>query len=144
QQRSWYRRMFLALREIRQSLVRYGLLVVAIGLLVFLILFQQALQDGLVTAFVGGIRNQSAPVLVYSVDGQRSLQGSVIAPPLEEQIRGAEGIGRAAAVGQGTFTVRIGDAEPTEAAVLGTDDTDLFHPSTLVEGRSPEAEGEAV
>ena len=114
--------MFLALREIRRSLVRYALLVVAIGLLVFLILFQQALQDGLVTAFIGGIRNQSAPVLVYSVDGQRNLQGSVITPPLEEQIRSAEGVGRAAVVSQGTFTVRVAGAEPTDAAVVGTDD----------------------
>ena len=40
---------------------------------VFLILFQQALQRGLLTSFVGAIRNQSAPVLVYSVDGQRVI-----------------------------------------------------------------------
>lgn len=136
--------MFLALREIRRSLVRYALLVVAIGLLVFLILFQQALQDGLVTAFIGGIRNQSAPVLVYSVDGQRNLQGSVITPPLEEQIRSAEGVGRVAIVSQGTFTVQVAGAEPTDAAVVGTDDADLVQPTTLEEGRRPEAPGEAV
>ncbi len=66
--------MFLALHEIRRALVRFALLGVAIGLLVFLILFQQTLQDGLLTAFVGAIRNQSAPVLVYSVDGQRTSE----------------------------------------------------------------------
>ena len=79
--------MFLALKEMRRARVRFGLLIAAIGLLVFLILFQQALQSGLLTSFVGAIRNQSAPVLVYSVDGQRMLQGSVITPDLEQIVR---------------------------------------------------------
>src|SRR3546814_7627348 len=79
--------MALALREIRRAKARFGLLIAAVGLLMFLILTQQALQSGLITAFVGGLEKQSAPVLVYSVDGQRTLQGSVIPPPLEEAIR---------------------------------------------------------
>ena len=76
----------------RRAWVRFGLLIAAIGLLVFLILFQQALQSGLLTSFVGAIRNQSAPVLVYSVDGQRVLQGSVITPDLEQVVRATPGI----------------------------------------------------
>ena len=68
--------MFIALRELRRAKVRFGMLIAAVGLLVFLILIQQALSDGLVTSFVGAVRNQSAPVLVYSVDSQRTLQGS--------------------------------------------------------------------
>jgi membrane protein YdbS with pleckstrin-like domain len=35
--------------------VRFGLLIGAIALLVFLILFQQALHDGLITSFVGAV-----------------------------------------------------------------------------------------
>ena len=72
--------MFLALKEMRRAKGRFGLLIAAIGLLVFLILFQQSIQNGLLTSFVGAIRNQSAPVLVYSVDGQRVVQGSIITP----------------------------------------------------------------
>lgn len=150
--------MFLALREMRRALTRYGLLVVAIALLMFLILFQQALQNGLITSFVGGIRNQSAPVLVFSVDGQRNLQGSLLPPPLEQQIRDADGVGEAALIGQGTFTVRVtdgsgtasdgdsddGSGDTTDASVLGTDDQAIFAPTTLSEGRRPEAVGEAV
>ena len=74
--------MFLALREMRRAKVRFALLISAIGLLVLLILAQQAIQNGLITSFVGAIERQSAPVLVYSVDGQRTLQGSIITPPL--------------------------------------------------------------
>ena len=72
--------MFLALREIRRSKARFGMLVIAVAMLVFLILFQQAIGSALVRAFTGAIENQTAPVLVYSVDGQRVLQGSVITP----------------------------------------------------------------
>ena len=60
--------------------VRFGLLIGAIALLVFLILFQQALRDGLITSFVGAIEHQDAPVLVYSTDARRNLQSSTIPP----------------------------------------------------------------
>ncbi len=136
--------MFLALREMRRALLRFGLLVGAIGLLVFLILFQQALQDGLITSFVGAIRNQSAPVLVYSVDGQRTLQGSLIPPSMEEDIRSVGDVGTVARLGQSTFTVRVDGGDETDAAIIGTDDQDLFRPTTMSGGRRPERTGEAV
>src|SRR5664280_2204689 len=82
--------MFLALREMSRARVRFGLLICAVGLLVFLILTQQAIQGGLITGFVGALRQQSAPVLVYSGEGERTLQGSVIDPRLEAKIRGAD------------------------------------------------------
>ena len=68
--------MFLAFKEMSRAKVRFALLIAAIGLLVFLILFQQSLQNGLITAFVGAIRDQTAPVLVYSVDGQRTSRAA--------------------------------------------------------------------
>jgi putative ABC transport system permease protein len=98
--------MFLAFKEMARAKVRFALLVAAIALLVFLILFQQSLQNGLITGFIGAIREQSAPVLVYSVDGQRVIQGSVITPAMEEQVRAAPGTGDVGLIGQGTFTAR--------------------------------------
>ena len=53
--------MFLALREMRRAKVRFALLISAIGLLVLLILAQQAIQNGLITSFDGAIESQSAP-----------------------------------------------------------------------------------
>ncbi len=135
--------MFLALREMRRALVRFGLLMSSIGLLVFLILFQQTLQEGLITSFVGAIENQSAPVLVYSVDGRRNLQGSTITPSLEEQIRQVDGVGAVGQIGQGTFSMSAGGAL-TSAAVLGYSDPALGAPDTMAEGRLPEATGEVV
>ena len=135
--------MFLALHEIRRGLVRFGLLAMAIGLLLFLVLFQQALQDGLLTSFVGALRNQSAPVLVYAIDGQRTLQGSVLTPDLESAILAVDGVGKHGRLGQGTFTTVVNDAEATDTAVIGTDN-ELGQPTALAAGRRPAAAGEAI
>lgn len=136
--------MFLAFHEIRRGPVRFSLLALAIGLLLFLVLFQQALQNGLITSFVGALRNQSAPVIVYSLDGQRTLQGSTIADDVESAVRAVDGVGAVAHVGQGTFTVSIEGADPVDASVLGTDDPELGRPTELTAGRNPETAGEAV
>jgi putative ABC transport system permease protein len=145
--------MFLALKEMSRAKVRFGLLIAAIGLLVFLILFQQALQTGLITSFVGAIRNQDTPVLVYSVDGQRVIQGSIIPPDLEAAVDGVDGVGRVGRIGQGTFTATppssTGEAADTFDLTLlgyetGSDGRGLGAPQGLVEGRYPTAPGEAV
>jgi len=137
--------MFLALREMRRAKVRFGLLTAAMGLLVFLILTQQAIQDGLLTSFTGAIEQQSAPVLVFSVDGQRTLQGSVITPPLEQAVRGVPGVGEVGEIGQGTFTVRVeGAADDTDAAIVGYERPEFGAPEELSAGRLPTAPGEAV
>ena len=113
--------MFLALKEMSRAKTRFGLLVMAIALLVFLILFQQSLQNGLITGFVGAVRNQNAPVVVYSVDGQRVIQGSIITPDLEAEIRSADGIGDVGRLGQGTFTASLADSDDDtlDATIIG-------------------------
>lgn len=137
--------MFLALKEMRRAKVRFGLLISAIGLLVLLILAQQAIQTGLITSFIGAIERQSAPVLVYSVDGQRTLQGSIITPPLERKIRSTEGIAKSGRIGQGTFTVKVNDdSENSDAAILGYTDPALGAPDQLTTGRLPDGPGQAV
>lgn len=136
--------MFLALTEIRRAKTRFGLLMAAVALLMFLILTQQALQNGLITAFVGAIERQSAPVLVYSVDGQRTLQGSVITPPLERAIAGTAGVADTGRIGQGTFTVVVDGGEQSDAALIGFEKPRLGGPDQLSAGRMPQGAGEAV
>lgn len=140
--------MYLAWREMRRAKVRFGLLIAAVALLVFLILFQQSLQNGLLTSFIGAIRNQSAEVLVYRTDGRRVLQGSVISPDLEAQVRANAAVAQVARIGQGTFTVTPLDPEvdpaALEASVFGYEEDDLGGPRNLTEGRLPQKPGEAV
>ena len=135
----------LALREIRRALVRFALLSGAIGLLVFLILFQQTIQVGLITSFVGAVEHQSAPVLVYPIDGRVNLQGSVVIPELQEQIESVDGVAVAGRIGQATYSVRTDavDGEQT-VAILGYDDERVGAPDTMTDGRLPEAPGEVV
>ena len=135
--------MFLALKEIRRAKIRFSLLMGSIGLLVFLILFQQTLQNGLITSFVGAIRNQSAPVLVYSVDGRVNLQGSVITPDLASQIAAVDGVAASGQLGQGTFSAQAGGSTET-VGILGYDTEGLGSPDSMVGGRLPTADGEAV
>jgi putative ABC transport system permease protein len=143
--------MFLALKEMARAKVRFALLIAAIALLVFLILFQQSLQNGLINGFIGAIKVQSAPVLVYSVDGQRVVQGSIITPDMEALVRDAPGVGEVGPIGQGTFTARPGgngDGETFDTTLigyeLGPDGAGIGAPTTLVDGRLPTAADEAV
>ncbi len=133
----------IAFKEMARAKVRFGLLIGAIALLVFLILFQQAFRDGLITSFVGAIEHQTAPVLVYSTDGRRNLQSSSITPALEAQVRAVDGVARAGKIGQSTFSVRAG-ASITGAAVIGYEHRELGAPQQLVAGRYPRADGEGV
>jgi putative ABC transport system permease protein len=135
--------MFLALKEMRRAKVRFGLLMGAIGLLVFLILFQQTVQYGLLDSFVGAVRNQSAPVLVFSVDGRRNLQASIITPPQEQLVRDVDAVARAGQIGERAFTV-IADGELTQVAMIGYEVEGLGSPTTLSSGRLPTATGEVV
>jgi len=143
--------MFLAFKEMARAKVRFALLIAAIALLVFLILFQQSLQNGLITGFIGAIRDQNAPVLVYSVDGQRVLQGSVITPAMEAQVRAAPGVGQVGRIGQGTFTGEPsgnGDGETFDTTIIGyeigPDGSGIGAPTTVVEGRLPTADDEGI
>ena len=137
--------MFLALKEMRRAKVRFGLLVSAIALLVLLILAQQAIQNGLITSFVGAIERQSAPVLVYSVDGQKILQGSLIPPDLQQAVEDMDGVAQSGRIGQGTFTVRVtGSPEDSDAAIIGYEKESLGAPGPLSAGRLPNSLDEAV
>lgn len=135
--------MFLAFKEMRRAKARFALLVAAIGLLVLLILFQQTLQTGLIDAFVGAIRTQSAPVLVYSVDGRRNLQGSVITPELEQTIRSVAGVGAAGKIAQRSLPATAGGSL-TQVAMIGYETPELGAPTELVEGGLADAPGEVV
>jgi putative ABC transport system permease protein len=135
--------VFLALREIRRAKVRFGLLIAAVALLAFLILFQSAIQNSLIRQFVGGVRNQTAAVLVFNVDGRRFPQSSTVSPELEEKVRATEGVDAIAPIYQGTFPIEAGgDTQAT--SVLGYAEPDLGGPGDLIEGRMPRSAGEAV
>jgi putative ABC transport system permease protein len=137
--------MFLALKEMRRAKLRFGLLIGAVGLLVFLMLFISSLTSSLITQFIGAIRNQSADVIVFSDQARRNLEGSVITPDQYAAIEAtAEPIGATVGrLGEGTFTVTAG-GDDTDAVLFGYDLGGPGEPTTLVSGRLPETDFEAV
>jgi putative ABC transport system permease protein len=133
----------LALREIRRAKLRFGLLSGAVGLLVFLILFQQTLLGTLLGYFTGALENQSAEVVVYNEEARRNLAGSVIGEDQLTAVGQVEGVRDAGPLGQGTFTVTAG-GEETDAAIWGYRLGGPGQPTRLVEGRLPEGDLEGV
>lgn len=129
--------------ELRRAKLRFSLLAGAVGLLVFLILFQQALLGGLITQFIGAVRNQSAPVLVYAEESRGNLESSRVPPPVVEQVAAVEGVARAEPLGEGTFTVRV-DGELADASLWGYPLDGPGAPTALAEGRLPTSDDEAV
>lgn len=133
----------LGLREMKRRKGRFALLTAAVGVLVFLIVFQQALLGGLVGEFVGAIRHQSADVLVYGDEARLNLQGSVVPPPAVVAVGGVEGVAEARPLGVATLTVRAG-GELTDATLFGHELGGPGEPTELAAGRRPERDGEAV
>jgi putative ABC transport system permease protein len=136
--------MRFALGEIRRAKLRFGLLIGAVALLVFLILFQQTLAASLLTQFSGGLENQSASVLVYGADARRSVDGSRIMPEQAAAVAEVPGVADAGPIGEGSFSVRADGGPLTDATIFGYDLGGPGAPTTLSAGRLPQADGEAV
>ena len=135
--------MSLAIRELGRAKVRFLLLGGAVGLLVFLILFQQALLGGLITQFIGGLRNQSATVLVYGADARKNLEGSRVDIASVAAVAKVSGVADAGPLGQGTFTV-LAKGKQADATLIGYRLGGPGQPTTLSRGRLAQNDFEGV
>ena len=135
--------VFLALREMRRAKLRFALLTGAVGLLAFLVLFLQTLTGALIEQFIGALEHQSGQVVVFGEQARRNLEGSVVPADTVDAVAAVDGVAVAGPLGEGTFTVEA-DGELTDAVLFGYELGGPGAPTTLVEGRLPEAEGEAV
>jgi putative ABC transport system permease protein len=134
----------LALREIRRATVRFGLLIGAVGLLVFLILFQQTLLTNLLGFFTGALEHQSGEVVVYGADARQNLAGSVIAPGQLQAVARVPGVADSGPLGEGTFTTRTADGDEVDGILFGYRLDGPGRPTRLSAGRLPARPGEAV
>lgn len=133
----------LALSELRRAKLRFALLTGTVALLVFLIVFQQGLLGGLLGELNSGLENGDGAVLVFAEDAQGSLLGSVLTPEQRSAVEGADGVGAAGAVGVALLPVDT-SAGPDEVTLVGYQLDRPGGPTTLVDGRLPEADGEVV
>lgn len=135
--------MFLAWREITRSRARFLLLGGAVGLLVFLIVFVQALTGALIRQFIGAIDHQSGTVLVYGADARKNLEGSRVPIDTVAAVAAVPGVAAAGPLGEGTFSVQAG-GKLRDATMFGYELGKPGAPTTVVEGRLPRADFEAV
>lgn len=111
--------MFVALREIWRSKLKFGLLAAAVGLLFFLLLFLSTLSGSLIASFVGGIENANADLLVFSEDARRNVQASRFGPDMIEEVAGVVGVTAAAGMSEATLTVEV-DGSREDLSLWGT------------------------
>lgn len=135
--------MRLALREIRRSKVRFALLTVAIGLLVFLAFFMQTLLVNLLGFFTGAVEHQSATVLVYGEDARRSLEGSNVTMEQVDAVARVPGVASSGPLGERTLTVRA-DGEAVDAVLFGYRLGGPGAPTLMASGRRPRGADEGV
>jgi len=133
----------LAFREILRTKLRFSLLAGAVGLLVFLILFQSTLLSTLLSFFSGALESQSAAVVVYSDDARRNPEGSVLPLTTVDEVAAVPGVAAAGPFGVDTMTARAG-GEELDVALLGYELGGPGAPTTLVEGRLPNDDNEGV
>jgi putative ABC transport system permease protein len=134
--------VFVALRDLWRSKLRFGLLAGAIALLVFLLLFLNTLSATLLGFFVGAIENNSAEVLVYEDTARRNLQASRLDQSVVDEVVAVPGVAAAAPIGELTLTAEVG-GNLTDLSLWGVDLDGPGGPTPIVAGRSP-GPGEVV
>jgi hemin transport system permease protein len=138
-------RMLFATAELRQSRLRFGALTAGAGLLVFVLLFQQALLGTVLDGMSGALARQSAPVLVYARDAQRSFLGSLVLPEQLEAVAAESGVADAAELGvvQLSFQPQ-GSPDRLNVSLLGYRPDRPGRPLSVDSGRLPDGPGEVV
>lgn len=133
--------MFIALRELWRSKLRFGLLSAAVGLLVFLLLFLGTLSGTLLSSYIGAINNSEADALVFSSDSRRNVQASRLDAAVIGSVEQVPGVNAAAGMSEATLTVSI-DGETSDLSLWAVD-PGAPGDVPIVEGRSATA-GEVV
>lgn len=127
--------------EIRRSSGRFGAIVGALSLIVFLVLILGALADGLFFGATGAVRSMTATAYAFSTDAEGSLIRSRLDESDVAAYREAPGVEAAGPIGV-LLTGGTGPNGDLDLAVFGLDMGGPGTPTTLVEGRLPNA-GEA-
>lgn len=96
----------LAVRELLGSKAKFGLIALAIGLVVALTMLMSAMSEGLVTGMTGAKRSLAADALVFQGDTALSLERSVLSDEDLAAIASAAGVADSYGVGHLIVTVQ--------------------------------------
>src|SRR4051812_31140411 len=98
--------MLFATAELGRSKLRFGMLTLGAGLLVFLLLFQQALLDAVLDGMAGAVKQQTGAVVVMSKGAKRTFGGGIITDDQTSQVKKVAGIGDTGRLGVGLLSYR--------------------------------------
>jgi putative ABC transport system permease protein len=137
--------MLFATAELGRSKARFGGLILGTGLLVFALLFQQALLEAVLQGMAGAIKRQSAPIIVFPVEAKRSLGAGLMPQPLTDRVASVPGVADTGPLGFGLFSYRPpAGGEAVNVSVIGYQPGRPGTPTGVREGRLPEAPDEIV
>ena len=131
----------LALKELLGSKLKFGLIALAIGLVVSLTMVTSAMSEGLLTGMSGAKSSLDADALVFQQDTYPTLERSILTADDLSTIAGTPGVKSAYGVGH-TFATVGSVAEPFDVRVIGLGDR--FDQLPIVEGTGDVRSGEAV
>lgn len=103
--------MFLALREMRHSKARYGLIMVIMLLVSFLVLFVTGLARGLAYANISALKNMPANYFVVQSDADHTFRRSQLSDTELQAARAVAGDAKATPLGVQTSTITAADAD---------------------------------
>lgn len=131
----------LAVKELLGNKLKFGLIAVAIGLVVSLTMSMSAMSEGLIAGMTGAKRSLDADVLVFQGDTDIALERSVLSADDLDEIASAEGVADSYGVGHAIVTVDS-TAEEFDARVFGLQGA--FEQLPVVEGTGKPGPDEAV
>jgi len=108
----------LALKELLNSRLKFGLIALAIGLVVSLTMLMAAMSEGLISGMTGAKESLQADLLVFQGDTQLSLERSLLSAADLDQIRNTSGVDDVYPVGHAMASVETGSGN-FDARVLG-------------------------
>lgn len=131
----------LAWKELLGSKVKFGLIALAIGLVVMLTMVMSAMSEGLLTGMSGAKSSLDADVLVFQKDTYPTLERSLLSAEDIAEISAAPGVESAYGVGHSFATIDSPDG-PIDVRVFGLGGQ--LEQLDVVEGSGSPGPGEAV
>jgi putative ABC transport system permease protein len=121
--------MFLALRELRHSRLRYGLIGSILALVAWLVFLLSGLANGLATDNASAMQNMNADYLAFQAGSRVLLHRSLLPMTTVDAVRQVPGVHDATPLGQFTVTVeRAGSNDQIDATVLAIDPASFLAP----------------
>jgi len=132
----------LALNEILHAKLKFGLIALAVSLIVTLVMVLSAMSEGLVTGMTGAKYSIDADAVVYQGDTYLALERSLLTADALETIATAEGVRDSYGIGHVMISVDSTE-ESFDGRVFGLEDS--FEQLPIVEGSAgPPGPGEAI